>query len=160
LAAAIAALTIPAGASAATKTVAAGPPLTKTPPGLKNVQADATQFFRQTTTIHAGDTVRWKLFGFHSIYFPAKGAKNAPDVVLDPSRQYAAELDPAGQAFWFGGQTHRIANAVAAFPSAAESRTARRPTAPAPPRATPRSSATCSGSPRSAPTSTSARSTR
>ena len=36
LAAAIAALTIPAGASAATKTVAAGPPLTKTPPGLKN----------------------------------------------------------------------------------------------------------------------------
>ena len=116
LAAAIAALTIPAGASAATKTVAAGPPLTKAPPGLENAQADATQFFRETTTIHAGDTVRRKLFGFHSIYFPAKGGKNAPDVVLDPSRQYAAELDPAGQAFWFGGQTQRIGNPVAAFP--------------------------------------------
>lgn len=66
LAAAIAVLTIPAGASAATKTVAAGPPLTKAPPGLENAQADATQFFRETTTIHAGDTIRWKLFGFHS----------------------------------------------------------------------------------------------
>src|SRR4051794_2348114 len=110
LAAAIAALTIPAGASAATKTVAAGPPPTKTPPALVNVQGDATQFFRETTTIHVGDTVRWKLFGFHSIYFPAKGAKNAPDVILDPSRQYTAELDPAGQAFWFSGQAQRIAN--------------------------------------------------
>lgn len=116
LAAAIATLIIPAGASAATKTVTAGPPPTKTPPGLKNVQADATQFFRKTTTIHAGDTIRWKLFGFHSIYFPARGGKNAPDVVLDPSRQYAAELDPAGQAFWFAGQTQRIANPVAGFP--------------------------------------------
>jgi plastocyanin len=116
LAAAIAALTIPAGASAATKTVTAGPPPTNTPPGLKHVDADATQFFGETTTIHAGDTIRWKLFGFHSIYFPAKGGKNAPDVVLDPSRQYPAELDPAGQAFWFSGQTQRIANPVAAFP--------------------------------------------
>jgi plastocyanin len=114
-AAVIAALAIPASASAATKTVAAGPPLTKPPAGVPEY-ADAPQFFRETTTIHVGDTVRWKIFGFHTIYFPKKGGQNVPVAVPDPSRQYAGELDPAGQAFWFNGQTQIIGNPAAFFP--------------------------------------------
>jgi plastocyanin len=117
VAVAAAALAIPASASAATKTVAAGPPLTKPPAGFENVAADATQFFRETTTIHVGDSVRWKMFGFHTIYFPKKGAKNVPLFIPDPSRQYAGEVDPAGQPFWFNGQTQVVGNPAAVFPS-------------------------------------------
>ena len=113
----VAALAIPASASAATKTIAAGPPLTKPPAGFENVAADATQFFRETTTIHVGDSVRWKMFGFHTIYFPKKGAKNVPLFIPDPSRQYAGEVDPAGQPFWFNGQTQVVGNPAAVFPT-------------------------------------------
>jgi plastocyanin len=115
-AAAVAVLAVPASASAATKTIAAGPPLTKPPAGFEKVNADLPQFFRDTTTIHAGDTVRWKFFGFHSVYFPKKGGKNVPLPVPDPTRKYAGELDAAGQAFWFNGQTQLIGNAAAVFP--------------------------------------------
>jgi plastocyanin len=115
-AAAVAVLVVPASASAATKTISAGPPLTKPPAGFENVNADIPQFFRDTTTIHAGDTVRWKFFGFHTIYFPKAGGKNIPVAVPDPTRKYAGEVDPAGQAFWFNGQTQLIGNAAAVFP--------------------------------------------
>jgi len=114
--AAVVVLAVPASASAATKVVAAGPPLTKPPAGFEQIDADGIQFYRETTTIHAGDTIRWKLFGFHTIYFPKKGGKNVPFAVPDTSRQYAGELDPAGQAFWFNGQTQLIGNPAAAFP--------------------------------------------
>jgi plastocyanin len=116
LTAALALLIVPAGASAATKTVAAGPPLTKPPPGLQNVDADGTQFFRDTTTIHVGDTMRWKFFGFHSIYFPRKGGKNAPLAIPDTTRKYSGDVDPAGQPFWFNGQTQLVGNPAAVFP--------------------------------------------
>jgi plastocyanin len=116
MAAALVVLIVPAGASAATKTVAAGPPVTKPPPGFENVNADATQFFRDTATIHVGDTVRWKFFGFHSIYFPKKGGKNAPLAMPDPTREYSGDVDPAGQPFWFNGQTQLVGNPVAVFP--------------------------------------------
>jgi plastocyanin len=113
---AVAVLAVPASASAATKTIAAGPPLTKPPAGFANVNADGTQFYRETTTIHAGDTVKWKFFGFHSVYFPKKGGKNVPLAIPDATRKYAGEVDPAGQAFWFNGQTQLIGNPAAAFP--------------------------------------------
>ena len=120
-AAAVAVLAVvPAAASAATKTVGAGPPLTKAPAGTPEY-ADGTQFFRDTTTIHVGDTVKWKFFGFHSIYFPKKGGKNVPLVVPDPTRKYAGEVDPAGQPFWFNGQTQLIGNPAAAFPAGGKS---------------------------------------
>lgn len=114
-AAAFVVLAVPAGASAATKTVAAGPPLTKAPPGVPQY-ADATQFFPKTVTVHAGDTVRWRFFGFHNIYFPKKGGKNAPLFVPDATRTYAGEVDPAGQPFWFNGQRQIIGNPAVAFP--------------------------------------------
>jgi plastocyanin len=112
----VAALAVPASASAATKTVAAGPPLTKPPAGFANVNADGPQFYRETTTVHVGDTVRWKFFGFHSVYFPKKGGKNVPLAIPDATRKYAGEVDPAGQPFWFNGQTQIIGNPAAAFP--------------------------------------------
>jgi plastocyanin len=114
--AAVAALAIPAGASAATKVVAVGPPVTKAPPGFEHVSADVPQFFGETTTIHVGDTIRWKLFGFHDIYFPKKGGKNLSLPVADPTRKYGGEVDPAGQPLWFNGQPQIVANPAAVFP--------------------------------------------
>jgi plastocyanin len=120
IAAAVAVLAIPAGASAATKTLTAGPPLKKPPPGVPNY-ADATQFFRTTVTIHAGDSVKWNFAGFHTVYFPKKGGKNVPLIVPDATRTYAGVLDPAGQPFWFNGQKQLIANPAAAFPTSGKS---------------------------------------
>jgi plastocyanin len=116
VAAVVALLAVPTSASAATKTISAGPPLTKPPAGFANVPADGPQFYRETTTIHAGDTVRWKFFGFHSVYFPKAGGKNIPLAVPDATRKYDGDVDPAGQAFWFNGQTQIIGNPAAAFP--------------------------------------------
>jgi plastocyanin len=115
IAATVAVLAIPAGASAATKTITAGPPLTKAPPGVPQY-SDATQFFRSTVTIHAGDTVKWKFAGFHTVYFPKKGGKNAALFVTDPTRTYS-DVDPAGQPFWFNGQKQIIGNPAAVFPA-------------------------------------------
>ncbi|MDP9346951.1 MAG: hypothetical protein M3P44_14810 [Actinomycetota bacterium] len=114
----LAVLLIPASASAATKTVAAGPPLTKPPAGVPEY-SDATQFFRKTTTVNVGDTVSWKLFGFHTIYFPKKGGPNAYEggdfLMTDPSRTYN-ETDPAGAPFWFNGQAQWISKPAGVFP--------------------------------------------
>jgi plastocyanin len=114
LAAFLIVLVLPAGASAATKTVGAGPPLAKPPAGVPPY-ADATQFFPAKATIHVGDTVKWQFFGFHTVYFPKKGGKNASLIAADPSKKYN-DTDPAGNPFWFNGQTQLIANPAAAFP--------------------------------------------
>jgi plastocyanin len=118
----VAVLAIPAGASAATKTVAAGPPLTKAPPGVPQY-ADPTAFFGPTTTIHVDDTVKWKFFGFHTVYFPKQGQGNVPLVIPDPTRQYTNVLDPAGAPFWFNGQNQLIGNPAAAFPAGGKTET-------------------------------------
>ena len=88
--------------------------MSKAPPGVPQY-ADATQFFPSTTTIHVGDSVKWKFAGFHSVYFPKKGGKNAQLAIGDPSKQYN-DTDPAGAPFWFNGQIQIIANPLAAFP--------------------------------------------
>lgn len=123
--AALAVFVIPVSASAATKTTAAGPPLTKPPAGTPQY-ADATQFFPATTTVHVGDTVRWKFFGFHSVYFPKKGGKNAALVMPRPGKTYN-DTDPAGAPFWFHGQTQLIASPVAAFPLGGKTETGAKP---------------------------------
>lgn len=114
----LAVLLIPASASAATKTVAAGPPLTKPPAGVPEY-SDPTQFFRKTTAVNVGDTVRWKFFGFHSVYFPKKGGTNVYDggdfLTTDPSRPYN-ETDLAGAPFWFNGKANWIIKPPVVFP--------------------------------------------
>lgn len=115
---ALAVLVIPASASAATKTVAAGPPLTKPPAGVPRY-ADVNQFFRKTTTVNVGDTVSWKFFGFHTVYFPKKGGPNlytgSDFLTTDPSRPYN-DTDPAGAPFWFNGQPQWIVKPAVVFP--------------------------------------------
>jgi plastocyanin len=98
-----AALAVPAVADAATKTVQAGP----FGPSAKDFQdafGDANQFFRRTVTIHKGDSVRWKINGFHTVTFVQGGVEEPPLIVPDPTNPVAGVLDAAGVPFWFNGQ--------------------------------------------------------
>jgi plastocyanin len=113
--AAIAVLAVPASASAATKTVYAGPNLSKPPKGTPEY-AVANEFFRKNVTIHRGDSVSWQFRGFHNVVLPKKGTAPPPLFQPDPTRQVTGEVDPAGAPFWFNGQVQFIASPLSAFP--------------------------------------------
>jgi plastocyanin len=98
-----AALIAPGVAGAATKTVQAGPFGSSTS-DFQAAVADANQFFRRTVTIRRGDSVRWKINGFHNVAFVPEGDDAPPLVVPDPANPVAGSLDAAGAAFWFNGQ--------------------------------------------------------
>jgi plastocyanin len=97
----LAALWLPVGAQASTKTVYMGPPpsASKT---FENLQSEVNAFFPQSTTIHVGDTVAFSP-GFHNVDIPAKGSK--PASFLVPTGQNATDVkDESGNPFWFNGQ--------------------------------------------------------
>jgi plastocyanin len=100
-AAAAALLAIPASASAATKVVTIGP-ASGDEKTLNHVGADVNDFFPHGTTIHAGDSVKFKPAQFHTVDFPAKGGKPLP--LVAPAGTVAGSVDAAGAPFWFNGQ--------------------------------------------------------
>jgi plastocyanin len=116
LAALAAALVLPASASATTKTVIAGP--LKASKGVfgGNATGDVDGYSLKTVTVHVGDSVRWKINGFHSITFPKRGGSVLPFVIPDASAKYSGINDAAGAPFWFNGQTQFDLNPLGAFP--------------------------------------------
>jgi plastocyanin len=82
-------------------TVFAGPPLRK--PVVAH--ADALAFFPRAVTIHAGDAVTWRLFGFHTVTFP--GA-HRPYPFIVPAGLQPAVNDAAGAAFWWSGKLPQL----------------------------------------------------
>ena len=104
MAAAIAAcglLAMPAAAQAATKTVDMGTPA-KAAKKFQNVGADVNDFFLHSVTIRAGDSVKFRPFGFHSADFPPKGGGGVP-LIVPNGQKVANSLDAANVAFWFNG---------------------------------------------------------
>ena len=97
------ALLIPAAAAqGATKDMYAGTP----PKGLlKGVPAYAMDnaFYPKKLTIRQGDSVAFKIVGFHNILLPAKGQPVPELFVQDPSKPVAGVKDAAGADFWFNG---------------------------------------------------------
>jgi plastocyanin len=109
----VAALAAPAVAGAATKTVQAGP-------FAKGGQfqaafADANQYFRRTIRIHRGDSVRWRINGFHSVTFAPEGG--AAPALFAPGAPIAGVNDALGNPFWFNGQPALGFNPQAALPA-------------------------------------------
>ncbi|HMJ36481.1 MAG TPA: hypothetical protein VK501_21435 [Baekduia sp.] len=100
---ALCSLALPGAASAATKAVSAGPPLKKPPPGVPK-DADVNRFYPQSIKVHAGDSVRFTIAGFHTINFPKKGEGSPPLAAPDATRPISAVNDAAGAPFWFNGQ--------------------------------------------------------
>jgi plastocyanin len=105
--ASIVAIALPAGASAATKTVSAGPPgggaaqrlLGKA--FLNKYQPDVNDFFLHRVTINQGDTVRFRINGFHTIDLPGSSGQDLPFIV--PGATVSGAKDAAGNPFWFNG---------------------------------------------------------
>ena len=100
---AVIALTAPAAAQAATRTVQSGPfgPQAKQ---FQDAFGDANAYFRRTTTIHKGDRVRWKINGFHTVTFVPTGGPPPPLIVPDASTPVTDVRDAAGNLFWFNGR--------------------------------------------------------
>jgi plastocyanin len=97
-AAAIAALA-PSVAGAATRTVfVGGDGVVRNAPR----QFSPNAFLRKTITVHAGDTVRWRFRGFHTVTVPARG-KQPPAFAVPGAQKVSGVLDPAGRPFWFNG---------------------------------------------------------
>ena len=105
LAAAIAAcglLAMPAAAQAATKTVDMGVPV-KSQKKFQNVGADVNDYFLHSVTIRAGDTVKFRPVGFHTVNLPPSGGGLVPLIV--PNGQKVTGVNDANNvAFWFNGQ--------------------------------------------------------
>jgi plastocyanin len=102
VAAATCGLALPAAATAATKTVALGPPLKKAPAGVPK-DADLNQFFPSSIAVHAGDSVKFQAFGFHLVNFPKKGEAPPPLASLDSTKPITGVNDAAGKPYWFNG---------------------------------------------------------
>jgi plastocyanin len=100
-AAAVAALAVPASASAATKVVNMGVP-TSAQKTFQKQFADVNDFFPHGTTIHVGDSIKFLPVGFHTVDIPAKGGK--PLGLFAPAGTTSGVLDAAGNPFWFNGQ--------------------------------------------------------
>src|SRR3954451_2004343 len=94
-------LAVPMAASAATKTVDMGTPLSSQKAFQKAV-ADVNDFFPHGTTIHAGDSIKFVPTGFHTVASPAKGGK--PLGLIAPAGTTSGVVDAAGAQFWFNGQ--------------------------------------------------------
>ena len=68
---------VPGVASAATKTVDMGTPISAQK-AIQRAGSDANAFFPSRITIHVGDTVKFVPTGFHTVELPGKGAKPTP----------------------------------------------------------------------------------
>jgi plastocyanin len=104
-------LALPGIASAATKTVVAGPPLKKTPAGVPK-DGDINQFFPSAIKVHAGDSVKFTVAGFHIVNFPKAGDAPPPLAVPDPAHPATNVLDAAGAPYWFNGQGTPVIPAI------------------------------------------------
>jgi plastocyanin len=105
---AAAVLLVPAAASAAGKTVTAGPhKKVKSSPG------DANAFFPKTIKVAKGATVTFRLNGFHTVNL----GKARPLFVPDATKPMTGYNDAAGKPFWFNGQPRLILNPSLVAPS-------------------------------------------
>jgi plastocyanin len=116
-AAGTAALLMPAAAAqAATKDMYAGTP----PKGLlKGVPPFATDnaFYPKRTTIRAGDSVVFRIVGFHNALLAPKGTTPPGLFMPNPAAPVTGAKDAAGADMWFNGQPTFGINPEAAAPS-------------------------------------------
>ncbi len=99
---ACAALAVPAAAQAATKVVSMGAPRAALKVLQQRYGSEANDFFPHVTTIHVGDSVRFRLSGFHTVDLPKKGGDPLPFATTGPPQ--SGIVDAAGAPFWFNGQ--------------------------------------------------------
>ncbi len=104
IAAAVGVLAVPAAASAATKTVDMGTPISSQK-AFQKASSDVNDFFPHGTTIHVGDSIKFVPTGFHTVDIPRKGG-SALGLILPTGQLVAGANDAAGVPFWFNGQSN------------------------------------------------------
>ncbi len=107
----LAAAWVPA-AQGATKEVAAGPSSAALRAlGPKGFPADAEfdLFARRTITIHAGDRVRWRINGSHTVTFLNRHRRPG-QLIADLKVRVSGVDDAAGIPFWFNGKPTVLSN--------------------------------------------------
>ena len=123
----VALLGLPAVAGAATKIVYAGPPaVTKQIAGkvigaaglspksfVKKYNPDVADFFLHRVMINAGDTVSFRIEGFHTVDLPGSSGRDLPLIV--PGATVHGVKDAAGNPFWFSGKVPSLGPNPALF---------------------------------------------
>lgn len=112
IAASVGLLASASSASGLVAPVTAGPPK---PTHVKHLEFNG--FFPGTTQIHVGDSVSFRINGFHTVSFLAAGQAPLPLIVPNTASPISGRLDAAGMPFWFNGQPNRIINPTVAGPS-------------------------------------------
>src|SRR5579859_4682973 len=99
----LAMLVLAATASARTQIVWAGGQDAFQQAAGSNFGAEANDFFPRTTTINAGDSIRWEgmSIGFHTIDLPGRSGADLP--LITPQGPISGAVDAAGNPFWFNG---------------------------------------------------------
>jgi plastocyanin len=109
------ALTLCTTAQGAVREVSAGPFLRADGRTLERALGDTNAYFVRRVTVHAGDRVRWRLNGFHTVTFAPRGAPRPPLFSPDTANPISGVVDAANAAFWFNGQPRIVLNPQAAF---------------------------------------------
>jgi plastocyanin len=68
----------------------------------KTYQPDINAFFQQRVTVNAGDTVSFRIRGFHTVDLPAKAGRDLPLIL--PGAMVTGAKDAAGNPFWFNNK--------------------------------------------------------
>jgi plastocyanin len=72
-----------------------------------NSQADVPAFFPAKVTIRAGQSITWRIHGFHTITFPGANT-SLPLVVPHPELPQQSMSDAAGVRFWWAGKAPQL----------------------------------------------------
>ncbi len=99
------------------RTVDAGPFGKSQQGAFRKAAADANAYFRRVTTIRKGDSVKWRINGFHTVTFVPAGGVTPSLLAPDASSPVSGVNDPAGAPFWFNGQPRLIFNPAAGAPA-------------------------------------------
>jgi plastocyanin len=105
-------LVAPSAAVARTKSVDMGLSTKASTEFQNKYGSDVNDFFLHTVTIRAGDKVRFKPIGFHSVDIPKKGGKIL-QLVTPTGNKIAGVTDANGAPFWFNGADELGFNPVA-----------------------------------------------
>lgn len=104
-------LLAPAGALAKTFTVAVGPP------GKVPAHLDLSAFLPSALTVHADDSIRFQIHGFHDIAYLPTGMARPPLVIPEPGSRAGDIRDAAGAPFWFDSAPKLRVNPIVAQPA-------------------------------------------
>jgi plastocyanin len=103
-----------AQAKSRTKTVDMGVPASS-PNQFNSLGADVNDFFPHSITIRAGDRIRFRPVGFHSVDIPKRGGAPLP-LITPTGKTITGVNDAGGTAFWFNGQPELGFNAALTVP--------------------------------------------